>query len=86
MRSSNALSVTITNNGSVFFDQTSTGDMARFINGAVGIIDLSGLTAAGITAGSIEGAGTIRLGSKNLAVRGNNLSTTFSGVLRTAEF
>jgi autotransporter-associated beta strand protein len=35
-----------------------------------------------MTAGSIEGAGTISLGSKNLAVGGNNLSTTFSGVLQ----
>jgi autotransporter-associated beta strand protein len=35
-----------------------------------------------MTVGSIEGAGTIALGSKNLAVGGNNLSTTFSGVLQ----
>ena len=47
-----------------------------------GTIDLSGLTSAGMTAGSIEGAGTIFLGAKNLAVGGNNLSTTFSGVLQ----
>ena len=35
-----------------------------------------------MTAGSIEGAGSIFLGSKNLTVGGNNLSTTFSGVLQ----
>ena len=35
-----------------------------------------------MTAGSIEGAGIIILGAKNLAVGGNNLSTTFSGVMR----
>jgi autotransporter-associated beta strand protein len=35
-----------------------------------------------MTAGSIEGAGNIFLGAKNLAVGGNNLSTTFSGVLQ----
>jgi fibronectin-binding autotransporter adhesin len=75
-------SATITNNGSVRFVDTSTGGMARFINGAGGNIDLSALTDAGMTAGSIEGAGTISLGSNNLAVGGNNLSTTFSGVLQ----
>ena len=64
------------------FFKTSTGGTARLINGVGGVIDLSGLTNAGITAGSIEGAGTISLGSKNLAVGGNNLSTTFSGVLQ----
>jgi len=55
---------------------------ARLINGAAGSIDLSELTSAGMTAGSIEGAGTISLGSKSLAVGGNNLSATFSGALK----
>jgi autotransporter-associated beta strand protein len=50
--------------------------------GMTATIDLSGLTGAGMTAGSIEGAGTIRLGSKNLAVGANNLSTTFAGILQ----
>jgi autotransporter-associated beta strand protein len=80
--SSTAGSATITNNGFLHFFGTSTGGTARFINGGGGTIDLSGLAAAGITAGSIEGAGQILLSSKNLAVGGNNLSTTFSGVLR----
>src|SRR5262249_61790491 len=62
--------------------QLSPGGMARLINGATGLVDLSQLTSTGMTAGSIEGAGTIRLGSKNLAVGGNNRSTTFSGVLQ----
>ena len=35
-----------------------------------------------MTMGSIEGAGTIALSSQNLAVGGNNLSTTFAGVLQ----
>jgi autotransporter-associated beta strand protein len=39
-----------------------------------------------MTAGSIEGAGTIRLGSKNLQAGGNNLSTAFSGALRDGGF
>jgi autotransporter-associated beta strand protein len=64
------------------FTSFGTGGMARVINGSAGTIDLSLLLNAGMTAGSIEGAGTIALGSKNLAVGGNNLSTTFSGVLQ----
>ena len=82
LNTSTAGSATITNNNLLFFFDTSTGGTARFINGAGGTIDLSGLTNAGMTAGSIEGAGIISLGEKNLAVGGNNLSTTFSGVLQ----
>jgi autotransporter-associated beta strand protein len=82
LNTSTAGSATITNNGFLFFGGTSTGGTARLINGAGGTVDLSLLVSAGITAGSIEGAGTISLGSKNLAVGGNNLSTTFSGVLQ----
>jgi autotransporter-associated beta strand protein len=80
--SSTAGDATITNNGMIRFVDSSTGGTARFINGANGVIDLSSLVSAGITAGSIEGAGNIFLGAQNLAVGGNNLSTTFSGVLQ----
>lgn len=75
-------SATINNNGTLNFLNNSTAGAARLINGASGSIDLSGLGSVGITAGSIEGSGTINLGAKNLAVGGNNLSTTFSGVLQ----
>ncbi|WPO44333.1 autotransporter domain-containing protein [Tardiphaga sp. 42S5] len=75
-------SATITNNGTLQFFDSSTGGAARLINGAGGTIDASTLSAAGMAAGSIEGAGTIALGSKGLQVGGNNLSTTFSGVLQ----
>jgi autotransporter-associated beta strand protein len=51
------------------------------LNGT-GLLDISGLATGGTTAGSIEGAGNVFLGSKNLAVGGNNLSTTFSGVIQ----
>jgi len=84
---STAGSATITNNGNLSFDNGATGGTARFINGAAATIDLSALTiAAGMTAGSIEGGGNIFLGSKNLAVGGNNLSTMFSGVLQDGGF
>jgi autotransporter-associated beta strand protein len=82
MDSSTGGNATINNAGAVLFQTTSTGGTARLINGPAGIIDLSALTGAGITAGSIEGGGRIDLGAANLAVGGNNLSTTFSGILK----
>jgi outer membrane autotransporter protein len=71
-----------TNSGALtsFFD-TSTGGNARFITNAGGTFDISGLTSAGMTAGSIEGAGNYFVGSKQLTVGSNNLSTTVSGVI-----
>ncbi len=80
--SSTAGSATVTNNSMLQFFDTSTGDTARLINGAAGTIDISTLTTTGMTAGSIEGDGAIKLGAKNLLVGGNNLSTTFAGVLQ----
>jgi autotransporter-associated beta strand protein len=79
---STAGNATFVNNNSLRFFSTSTGGAARLINGGGAFIDLSPLASAGITAGSIEGSGAIFLGSKNLQVGGNNLSTTFSGVLQ----
>jgi autotransporter-associated beta strand protein len=81
---STAGSATITTNsgGSSFIADSASGGTARFILSGTGLLDISGLTAGGTTAGSIEGAGSVFLGSKNLAVGGNNLSTTFSGVIQ----
>ena len=45
-----------------------------------------GSHTGGTTAGSIEGNGTFFLGSKNLTVGGNGLSTTFSGVISDGGF
>jgi autotransporter-associated beta strand protein len=81
---STAGNASITNNSfgrSLFFDSAS-GGTARFILNGTGLLDISGLSSSGITAGSIEGDGSVFLGSKNLAVGGNNLSTTFSGVIQ----
>ncbi len=76
-------SATITTNsgGNVFFFDTSTGGNARFITNAGGTVDISALTSAGTTAGSIAGAGNYVLGGKNFTVGSNNLSTTVSGVI-----
>jgi outer membrane autotransporter protein len=83
LNSATAGNAVITNKagGFIEFFDTSTGGNARFINNAGGVFDMSGLTAAGMTAGSIEGAGNFFLGSKSLSVGGNNLSTTVSGVI-----
>lgn len=61
-----------------FFDQATGGD-ARFILGANTQLDVSGVASSGITAGSIEGSGKVILGSKQLTVGSNDLSTSFDG-------
>ncbi len=73
--------ITTSNGGETDFVGTASGGTARFITNAGGFFDMSGLTTAGTTAGSIEGAGHYFLGSKTLTVGSNNLSTTVSGVI-----
>ncbi|WP_210419058.1 autotransporter-associated beta strand repeat-containing protein [Bradyrhizobium sp. NAS80.1] len=73
--------VTTDAGGTTAFHNSSSGGSARFITNAGGAFDISGLTVAGMTAGSIEGAGNYFLGSKQLTVGGNNASTTVSGVI-----
>jgi autotransporter-associated beta strand protein len=84
--SSTAGSATITANsgGGSHIEASSSGGTARFILNGTGFLDISALGAGtgGATAGSIEGAGNVFLGAKNLAVGGNNLSTPFSGVIQ----
>jgi len=64
-----------------FFVQRSSGGTAR-IQLDNGTLDISGLITTGTTVGSLEGSGTVILGSRNLAVGGNNGSTVFSGVIQ----
>ena len=73
--------IVTTTSGSVFFFDSSTGGNAQFITSAGATFDISGLTAAGMTAGSIAGGGNYILGAKNLAVGSNGLSTSVSGVI-----
>jgi autotransporter-associated beta strand protein len=81
--SATAGSATITtNNGATTnFTGTSTGGNARFITNVGGTFDMSGLTSTGMTAGSIEGAGSYVLGAKTLTTGSNNLSTQVDGVI-----
>ncbi len=78
-------SATITTNGGglTSFAGNATAGTAQLIantSGVAGIFDFSGALGP-VTAGSIEGAGTFKLGGNQLSVGGNNLSTTVSGVI-----
>ncbi len=93
---SSAGNSTITTNagGLTRFFGESTGGNAQFITNSGGVFDISGLgtfpdssgeppvSVTGMTAGSIAGAGTYFLGSKQLTVGSNNLSTTVSGTIQ----
>jgi autotransporter-associated beta strand protein len=81
-QNSTAGNAIINNSSQIIFFDAATGGTARLINAAAGTVDMSFLSNAGMTMGSIEGAGTIALSSLNLAVGGNNLTTTFAGVLQ----
>ena len=67
--------------GLTAFADSATGGNARFITTAGGAFDITALSSGGMTAGSIEGAGTFSLGPNQLTVGSNNLSTTVSGVI-----
>jgi outer membrane autotransporter protein len=90
LNTSDADNATITNRGAgsaTFFRDSASGGNARLINAnATASFDISGLTIGGTTVGSIEGNGAFFLGSKNLTVGGNSLSTTFSGVISDGGF
>jgi autotransporter-associated beta strand protein/T5SS/PEP-CTERM-associated repeat protein len=85
---STAGNATITTNGGALtqFAANSNGGNARFITNAGGTVDFSGTTGPGnngrITAGSIEGAGTYSIGSNELTVGSNDLSTALSGSIQ----
>jgi outer membrane autotransporter protein len=77
--------ITAINGGFINYAQSGAcpipGPKPKIIVGQGSKIDISGLMISGITFGSIEGLGTIFLGSKALTVGTNNLSTVFGGVL-----
>jgi autotransporter-associated beta strand protein len=80
---SSAGSSTLTsNNGTaVQFDSAATGGTARIIANAGGIFEVNGSTLSNVTVGSIEGAGSFFLDSKQLTTGANDLSSTVSGVV-----
>jgi autotransporter-associated beta strand protein len=69
--------------GSILFSDDSTGGTARVEVFGNGNLDISFHGPPGVTVGSIEGTGNVFLGyNNNLTVGSNNMSTTFSGVIR----
>ena len=67
--------------GKTSFTGSSTGGQARLVTLVGSFVDISGLTTSGMTAGSIEGPGTYRLGSKQLTVGTGNASSLMSGAI-----
>ncbi len=70
--------------GTAFFAQSSTGGTARIELFGKGTLSLTNRDVAKLTVGSIEGNGLVKLEDNELIVGGNNLSTTFAGVIDDA--
>ncbi len=70
----------------VFEEQASGGRAAVTLRDATGLLDISGLTPAAMTLGSLDGAGQVCLGSKGLNVGGNNRSTVVSATIQDGGF
>ncbi len=79
-------SVITDSGGFTIFQNMALGGQAQFITNAGGVFDISFLSAAGTSAGSIAGAGNYNLGSETLTVGSNNLSTDVSGVIADGGF
>ncbi|MEO8857121.1 MAG: hypothetical protein ABI343_09025 [Burkholderiaceae bacterium] len=75
--------------GRIEFQQQATGGIARIVLGAGsapnadGVLDISGVDVW-LSVGSIEGGGSVNLGSRALIVGGSGKATTFSGVISGA--
>jgi autotransporter-associated beta strand protein len=66
------------------FTGTSSGGTAQLVTNVGGVVDLSGLTSSGTSVGSIAGAGSYVLGSKNLTTGSLNTDTEVSGIISGA--
>ncbi|WP_249151331.1 autotransporter outer membrane beta-barrel domain-containing protein [Bradyrhizobium liaoningense] len=73
--------ITTNNGGTTSFTGTSSGGTASFITLTGGTFDISGLTSAGLSVGSIAGAGSYVLGAKTLTTGSNNTTTVMDGVI-----
>jgi autotransporter-associated beta strand protein len=67
---------------SIGFKEDTTGGTARIKVFGNGELQISEHNPPGLTTGSIEGSGDVFLGALNLTVGGNNLNTTFSGIIQ----
>jgi autotransporter-associated beta strand protein len=57
-------------------------DLAQFQLLGNGLLDLTQVTTAGITIGSLSGNGVVSLSGHRLSIGNNNMSTTFSGLIQ----
>jgi autotransporter-associated beta strand protein len=78
--SAGAATLTTENAADTALEDSSSGGTARFILDAGGLLDVS-LHSGAVTVGSLEGDGSVSLGSNRLAVGSNGLDEGFSGVL-----
>ena len=76
--SSGNATITTNSGGAVHIDGA-TGGAGQFILNGTGFMDTSGSGGQAVTLGSLAGNGSVSLGSYDLAIGSNNLSTTFSG-------
>ncbi|HEV7868378.1 MAG TPA: autotransporter-associated beta strand repeat-containing protein [Chthoniobacteraceae bacterium] len=67
--------------GKIMLIENANGAAARVVTETGGVFDMSGLTSAGTTLGSIEGGGTFFLGSRALTVGSAGLNTEVMGVI-----
>jgi fibronectin-binding autotransporter adhesin len=74
---SGTLNGPVANSGTITLNGTSSGS-AELSQAAGGTLNLAGFNA---TIRSLAGAGAVQLGSGNLSLSGNGISTTFSGVI-----
>jgi len=68
--------------GIIRFWETADGGTARVELFGNGTLDVSGVTDAGVSIGSLEGDGIVSTGATTLTIGTNNLSTVFSGVIQ----
>ena len=69
------------NSGLIEFYDNSTGGTARVEVFGQGTLDISAHSAPGVSIGSLEGSGTVLLGSNNLTIGANLIKTVFSGLI-----
>lgn len=80
MNTSNLGTATVNGGGSgIYFYDSVTAATATFSLNST--FDISALTSAGTSVGSLASSGSVALGSKNLTVGGLNASTTISGTI-----
>jgi autotransporter-associated beta strand protein len=73
--------ITTDSGGKLFLKSGATGASAAVITNGGALTDISQLSGSGTTFGSIAGAGTYSLGSKQLTVGSLNTDTTVSGII-----